>query len=250
MVSHYVIMEYCVLHPRSDSRNWPRSSKCSPLWPLYKPRVHLSPSRENLSLKVCDQVSLEPTCSATETSWSLVIMDFACICIIRSRERTTKKLIRLRKCTSWSASLLFAYGILQVFSRRSSLMTRRKGFFLFIANCFTLVISQLISYSFFLCYNIISAVSRVKILFSNSILNTGNNLVVCEGLHYKIMHYYNNYVHIYLKHHTMTLQNQFVVSWQICNLLSDRVDNKIIESFGAIAWTFRKYIGFYDLLLS
>ena len=27
MVSHYVIMEYCVLHPRSDSRNWPRSSE-------------------------------------------------------------------------------------------------------------------------------------------------------------------------------------------------------------------------------
>ena len=28
MVSHNVIMEYCVLHPRSDSRNWPRSSEC------------------------------------------------------------------------------------------------------------------------------------------------------------------------------------------------------------------------------
>ena len=28
MVSHYIIMEYCVLHPRSDSRNWPRSSEC------------------------------------------------------------------------------------------------------------------------------------------------------------------------------------------------------------------------------
>ena len=27
MVSHYVIMEYCVLRPRSDSRNWPRSSE-------------------------------------------------------------------------------------------------------------------------------------------------------------------------------------------------------------------------------
>ena len=28
MVSYYVIMESSVLHPRSDSRNWPRSSEC------------------------------------------------------------------------------------------------------------------------------------------------------------------------------------------------------------------------------
>ena len=34
MVSHYVIVEYCVLHPRSDSRNWPRSSEC---WPQVAP---------------------------------------------------------------------------------------------------------------------------------------------------------------------------------------------------------------------
>ena len=27
MVSHYVIIEYCVLHPRSDSWNWPRSAE-------------------------------------------------------------------------------------------------------------------------------------------------------------------------------------------------------------------------------
>ena len=26
MISHYFVIEYCVLHPRSDSRNWPRSS--------------------------------------------------------------------------------------------------------------------------------------------------------------------------------------------------------------------------------
>ena len=32
MVSHYVIMEYSVLHPRSDSRNWPRSSEW--MWDL------------------------------------------------------------------------------------------------------------------------------------------------------------------------------------------------------------------------
>ena len=28
MVSYYVIIESSVLHPRSDSRNWPRSSEC------------------------------------------------------------------------------------------------------------------------------------------------------------------------------------------------------------------------------
>ena len=28
MVSHYVIMKSSVIHPRSDSQNWPRSSEC------------------------------------------------------------------------------------------------------------------------------------------------------------------------------------------------------------------------------
>ena len=47
---------------------------------------------------------------------SLDILDLASICIIISKQRTTKALIRLRGCAVWSASLLFAYGIRQVFS--------------------------------------------------------------------------------------------------------------------------------------
>ena len=41
--------------------------------------------------------------------------------IILSRQRTTKALIRLHGCTGWSAHLLFAYGIRQVFSWRGTL---------------------------------------------------------------------------------------------------------------------------------
>ena len=42
---------------------------------------------------------------------SLEMLDLACICIILSRQRTTKALIRLRGCAGWSVSLLFTYGI-------------------------------------------------------------------------------------------------------------------------------------------
>ena len=40
--------------------------------------------------------------------------------MIPSRQRTIKALIRLRGCAGWSAPLLFAYGIRQVFSWRGS----------------------------------------------------------------------------------------------------------------------------------
>ena len=38
MVSYDVVMESTVLHPRSDSRNWPRSSECS--WPISVDLIH------------------------------------------------------------------------------------------------------------------------------------------------------------------------------------------------------------------
>ena len=48
--------------------------------------------------RVCDQVRLKPACSATETSYSLEILDLASIYIILSKQRTTKALIRLHVC--------------------------------------------------------------------------------------------------------------------------------------------------------
>ena len=59
---------------------------------------------------VCDQVRHKPACAATETSYSLKILNLERRGIILSRQRTTKVLIRLRGCTGWSAPLLFAYG--------------------------------------------------------------------------------------------------------------------------------------------
>ena len=60
---------------------------------------------------VSDQVRLKPDCSATGTSWSLEIPAIASGCILLSKQRTTKALIRLRGCAGCSAPLLFAYGI-------------------------------------------------------------------------------------------------------------------------------------------
>ena len=48
------------------------------------------------------------------------ILDIASIGITLSRLRTTKALIRLRGCAGWSAPLLFAYVIRQVFSWQGS----------------------------------------------------------------------------------------------------------------------------------
>ena len=59
---------------------------------------------------VCDQVSLKPSCSATETRYMLEIFDLETRGIILSRQRITKVLIRLRGCAGWSAPLLFTYG--------------------------------------------------------------------------------------------------------------------------------------------
>ena len=68
---------------------------------------------------------LKPACSATETSYSLEMMDLASIHIILSRQRTTKMKIRLRGCAGWSASLLFAYGINR-FSHDAALINATK----------------------------------------------------------------------------------------------------------------------------
>ena len=59
---------------------------------------------------VSDQVRLKLACSATETNYSLEILDTETRGIILSKQWTTKVLIRLRRCTGWSAPLLFAYG--------------------------------------------------------------------------------------------------------------------------------------------
>ena len=46
---------------------------------------------------VCDQVGLKLVCSAAETSLSLEISDLESLCVILSRQQTTKALIRLRR---------------------------------------------------------------------------------------------------------------------------------------------------------
>ena len=48
--------------------------------------------------------------SLLSTSQGLEILDIASRCIILSRWRTTKTVIRLHGCAGWSAPLLFAYG--------------------------------------------------------------------------------------------------------------------------------------------
>ena len=60
--------------------------------------------------RVSDQLRLKPACSATEYSYSLEILKSDRRGIILSRQRTTKVLIRLRKCAGWSAPLLFAHA--------------------------------------------------------------------------------------------------------------------------------------------
>ena len=50
------------------------------------------------------------TCTLRWDSQGLEILDIASIDIILSEQWTTKALIRLRRCTGWSAPLLFACG--------------------------------------------------------------------------------------------------------------------------------------------
>ena len=67
--------------------------------------------RENVSLGVSDQA-----CAATEASYSLEISAIESRDITLSKQRTTKALIKLHGCASWSGPLLFAYDIRHIFS--------------------------------------------------------------------------------------------------------------------------------------
>ena len=75
-------------------------------------------SWENMFSGVSDQVRLKPACSA---SMKLEILVTETRDITLSRQRTTKALIRLRRCAGWSVPLLFAYDIRHVFSWPSSI---------------------------------------------------------------------------------------------------------------------------------
>ena len=57
---------------------------------------------------------------ATKTNKSLGILDIESRCIILSKQRTTKALIRLRACAVWSAPFVFRIWQNQVFSWRGS----------------------------------------------------------------------------------------------------------------------------------
>ena len=71
---------------------------------------------ENVSLGVSDQARHKLACAATKSSWSLEISAIESRDIILSKQRTTKALIKLRRCTGWSAPLLLAYDIRHIFS--------------------------------------------------------------------------------------------------------------------------------------
>ena len=73
-------------------------------------------SRDNVFSGVSEQVRHKPACSVTQASQRLEILDIETRCIILSKQRTTKTLIRLRRCAGWSVSLLFTYGIRHIFS--------------------------------------------------------------------------------------------------------------------------------------
>ena len=77
---------------------------------------------------MCNQVRLKLACSVADTSDILEFWDLARIDIIQARQQTTKVLIRLLGCAGWSAPLLFAYDVRQVFSWRSSYVLAWKSF--------------------------------------------------------------------------------------------------------------------------
>ena len=55
-------------------------------------------TRQNVSSGVSDQAGHKPACAATEASYSLEISALESRDIILSKQRTTKALIRLRRC--------------------------------------------------------------------------------------------------------------------------------------------------------
>ena len=62
-----------------------------------------SPVKGEPVFGVCDQVRLKLACSAIQTSKRLEILDIETRGIILSKQRITMALIRLRRCTGWSA---------------------------------------------------------------------------------------------------------------------------------------------------
>ena len=67
---------------------------------------------------VSHKVRFQPACSATGTSWKILISLVARFDMVLSKKPITKALIRLRGYAGWSAPLLFAYSRRQVFSWR------------------------------------------------------------------------------------------------------------------------------------
>ena len=67
---------------------------------------------------VSEKISFKPVSLATETSLNSEFSLEASLDIILSKMQITKALIRLHRCSGWSAPLLFANHRRQVFSRR------------------------------------------------------------------------------------------------------------------------------------
>ena len=88
--------------------------------------IRWAKSWENRSLGVCNQIRLQPACSATETSSSLETSNTESTGIILSRQWSTKALIRLSGYAGWSAHLMFAYSKRQVFSWCGSIIIQVK----------------------------------------------------------------------------------------------------------------------------
>ena len=69
-------------------------------------------------LGVSDKTSFKPVSSATDASQKIEISHVANLHMILFKKRITKALIRLRVCAGWSAPVLFANSLRQIFSRR------------------------------------------------------------------------------------------------------------------------------------
>ena len=72
---------------------------------------------------VSNKVRFKPACSATDSARKFEILLVESLDMILSNKRITKALIRLRRCTDWSAPLLFTNSQRQVFSRQGPNIT-------------------------------------------------------------------------------------------------------------------------------
>ena len=115
-------------------------------------------SWENMSSEISDQVRLKPACAATEASMRLEILVTETRDITLSRQRTMKALIRLRRCSGWSAPLLFAYDKRHDFSWPGSHV------------CFT-SIDFVITYENFVLFSLFEPLSLFVFCFVNVLEN-------------------------------------------------------------------------------